>query len=210
MLNKTSSIHSVYLQWCFHRLAEGLICLKLIDAIRAHPELLRPLFVGGQSALTTEEMLRLFEPVLSPPGSNMRRKENLALTFWRDWIIEMESKCIWPKVCINKFVHIFLFYLCVFFRWLSASQSGRIFNFCLFLPRGWIGYHHWAFQKGQNWSFSIYHLKIEFQECILRQTRAVWCWRCLFTTLTKILWASWNQASNSLQHLGFCKKNKLK
>ncbi|XP_035990293.1 G2/M phase-specific E3 ubiquitin-protein ligase-like [Fundulus heteroclitus] len=71
------------------QLIEGLDCLKVAEAMRAHPDILRPIFVSGHAQLTVQSMMTLFETVFSPPGSNARRRENLTLTFWRDWLIEV-------------------------------------------------------------------------------------------------------------------------
>lgn len=71
------------------RLVEGLDYLKVAEAIRAHPNVLRPMFIHGQDKLKVEDILGLFKAVLSPPGSNARRSEGLTLTFWNDWLIEV-------------------------------------------------------------------------------------------------------------------------
>ncbi|XP_041830515.1 G2/M phase-specific E3 ubiquitin-protein ligase-like [Melanotaenia boesemani] len=57
--------------------------------MRDHPDVLRPIFISGHSQLTVQSLMTLFEIVLSPPGSNARRSENLTLTFWRDWLIDV-------------------------------------------------------------------------------------------------------------------------
>uniref|UniRef100_A0A087YJY6 HECT domain-containing protein n=1 Tax=Poecilia formosa TaxID=48698 RepID=A0A087YJY6_POEFO len=70
------------------QLLEGLDCLKVAEAMRTHPEILRPIFVSGHNQLTVQNMMSLFDTVFSPLGSNARRAENLTLMFWRDWLIE--------------------------------------------------------------------------------------------------------------------------
>ncbi|KAK5607975.1 hypothetical protein CRENBAI_007263 [Crenichthys baileyi] len=48
-----------------NQLIEGLECLKVAEAMRAYPDVLRPIFVSGHSLLTIQSMVTLFETVLS-------------------------------------------------------------------------------------------------------------------------------------------------
>uniref|UniRef100_A0A3B3XDS4 HECT domain-containing protein n=1 Tax=Poecilia mexicana TaxID=48701 RepID=A0A3B3XDS4_9TELE len=65
--------------------------MKVAEAMRTHPEILRPIFVSGHNQLTVQNMMSLFDTVFSPLGSNARRAENLTLMFWRDWLIEADG-----------------------------------------------------------------------------------------------------------------------
>lgn len=61
------------------------------NAIEAHPEIMRPLFVGGLKAVSLEDLQELFQFNLSPQGSNHRRMENQTKMFWNDWLIEVDE-----------------------------------------------------------------------------------------------------------------------
>lgn len=81
--------------------------------MRAHPEILRPLFVSGQSRLNVQSVISLFETVLSPPGSNARRSENLTITFWRDWLIDVGGK-LFLYVCMIYILYIYVYIIFAF------------------------------------------------------------------------------------------------
>uniref|UniRef100_A0A671XEA4 HECT domain-containing protein n=1 Tax=Sparus aurata TaxID=8175 RepID=A0A671XEA4_SPAAU len=72
-------------------LVDGLKTLGVAEAIEKDPDVLKPLFVGGPKALEVQDLLDLFSPCFSPPGSNRRRQENQALMFWKDWLIEVDG-----------------------------------------------------------------------------------------------------------------------
>ncbi|RXN25305.1 G2 M phase-specific E3 ubiquitin- ligase-like protein [Labeo rohita] len=71
------------------QLTEGLKTLGLADAIKAHPQMLKPLFISGSKPLDVDDILKLFRVNFSCPGSNRRRVENQTVMFWRDWLIEV-------------------------------------------------------------------------------------------------------------------------
>ncbi|KAL7408084.1 hypothetical protein ABVT39_018006 [Epinephelus coioides] len=78
-------------QKALQQLVDGLKTLGVADAIEKDPDVLKPLFVGGPKALEVQDLLDLFSPCFSPPGSNRRRQENQALMFWKDWLIEVDE-----------------------------------------------------------------------------------------------------------------------
>lgn len=83
-------------------MVDGLKTLGVAEAIEKDPDVLKPLFVGGPKALEVQDLLDLFSPCFSPPGSNRRRQENQALMFWKDWLIEVDV-----FFCLFFSIHIF-------------------------------------------------------------------------------------------------------
>lgn len=90
---------------------DGLKTLGVAEAIEKDPDVLKPLFVGGPKALEVQDLLDLFSPCFSPPGSNRRRQENQALMFWKDWLIEVDVFfCLFffkIVLCFKCSIHIF-------------------------------------------------------------------------------------------------------
>ena len=78
--------------WQKNRFQEGLKFGGLYENIAENADNWKHLFVGkGKLQLTAARLTCLFKPNLSPMGSNKRRNESLVLTFWRDWLIEVEG-----------------------------------------------------------------------------------------------------------------------
>nr|XP_055060434.1 G2/M phase-specific E3 ubiquitin-protein ligase-like [Misgurnus anguillicaudatus] len=69
----------------------GLSTLGLAEAIKAHPAQFKPLFVENTQQLSAQDLMDLFQPVLSSLGSNRRREESRVLCYWRDWLIDIEG-----------------------------------------------------------------------------------------------------------------------
>lgn len=72
-----------------YRLAEGLSCMGLLEAVQQHPEVLKRVFVGGGEPLRTEDLLGLFTVHQAPQGGNRRREEDRTIGYWRDWLLEV-------------------------------------------------------------------------------------------------------------------------
>lgn len=62
-----------------------------IDALCQHPGVLAPVLCHMDKRLTATELEQLFIPQLSLAGSNRRTTENLALSFWGDYIMDCEG-----------------------------------------------------------------------------------------------------------------------
>ncbi|KAI2653182.1 G2/M phase-specific E3 ubiquitin-protein ligase [Labeo rohita] len=84
------------------QLTEGLKTLGLADAIKAHPQMLKPLFISGSKPLDVDDILKLFRVNFSCPGSNRRRVENQTVMFWRDWLIEVGGMYCYPCVMFKN------------------------------------------------------------------------------------------------------------
>lgn len=70
---------------------EGLNTLNLAEAIKAHPEPFKALFEENTQRLNAEDLINLFQPVLSIAGSSRRQEESSVLCFWRDLLIDIEG-----------------------------------------------------------------------------------------------------------------------
>ncbi|XP_048066378.1 G2/M phase-specific E3 ubiquitin-protein ligase-like [Megalobrama amblycephala] len=75
----------------FQEFMEGLSTLKLAEAIQAHPEHFKALFVENTEKICAQDLINLFQPVLSIVGSSRRQEESRVLCYWRDWLIDIEG-----------------------------------------------------------------------------------------------------------------------
>ena len=58
--------------------------LNVLVLIKQHPNLFRPLFVFNEIKVTGDMLFDLFQPKLSPKGSNISIKEEAAMMYWLD------------------------------------------------------------------------------------------------------------------------------
>ncbi|XP_030266633.1 G2/M phase-specific E3 ubiquitin-protein ligase-like [Sparus aurata] len=102
-VNSVEDRHSVvaeYLKWyiidrnysVIERFKQGLASLHFLDALCQHPGVLAPVLCHMDKRLTATELEQLFIPQLSLAGSNRRTTENLALSFWGDYIMDCEEQ----------------------------------------------------------------------------------------------------------------------
>lgn len=73
---------------------EGLAALGMLDLLRAHPNLMRPLFLKNLKILTADVMENMFKITLSDPGSNQHNTEIRIVGYWRDFLQDCECKYI--------------------------------------------------------------------------------------------------------------------
>ncbi|XP_046888871.1 uncharacterized protein LOC124475986 [Hypomesus transpacificus] len=73
-----------------NQLKEGLEILDVLRTVRTYPDILKSLFVGGGKPLSASEIMNLFSVVYSECGSNKRAVEEVAVGYWRDWLIDVE------------------------------------------------------------------------------------------------------------------------
>lgn len=75
-----------------NRFQEGLEVGGIFHHMVSNPDQWKHLFVYSSSEnLTAVRLIALFIPKLSAVGSNRRQRESKVLTFWRDWLIEVEG-----------------------------------------------------------------------------------------------------------------------
>lgn len=75
-----------------NRFQEGLEMGGIFHLMVSNPDQWKHLFLHSSSEnLTAARLIALFVPKLSPVGSNRRQRESKVLTFWRDWLIEVEG-----------------------------------------------------------------------------------------------------------------------
>lgn len=74
------------------RFKDGLAICKVGKCLEENPNGWRSLFVHGDDCkLTATQVTQLFKPHFSPEGSNKRSRENLTVSYWRDWLLEVEG-----------------------------------------------------------------------------------------------------------------------
>uniref|UniRef100_A0A673LYI5 HECT domain-containing protein n=1 Tax=Sinocyclocheilus rhinocerous TaxID=307959 RepID=A0A673LYI5_9TELE len=76
------------------RLKTGLETLGVLNAIKEHSSIMEELFCGGPPPLSAASLLDLFSVHYSLKGSNRRALEEVAVTYWRDWIIEFAGESV--------------------------------------------------------------------------------------------------------------------
>ena len=73
------------------RLVDGLKTLGILKLMQQHHHF-RPLLQSTiKPLLTSSQMLKLFQPVWSPNGSNQREKEELIILNWTTYLDEMQG-----------------------------------------------------------------------------------------------------------------------
>jgi hypothetical protein len=77
---------------CENRFQEGLELGGVFHLMVSNPEQWKHLFIHSISEnLTAARIIALFIPKLAAVGSNRRQGESKVLTYWRDWLIEVEG-----------------------------------------------------------------------------------------------------------------------
>ena len=75
----------------FSRLKNGLATLGVFDAMKKYPEEMKTLFVSANLPVTAESVEHEFQPVYSEPGSNRHRVELTVVSWWADFLLELEG-----------------------------------------------------------------------------------------------------------------------
>ena len=75
--------------------------LHVLDAIKQHPEVMRPLFCHEAVKLTAAALENLFQPQLSESGSNLRATENVVYAWWLDYLEEIEGSDCYVIVTVR-------------------------------------------------------------------------------------------------------------
>lgn len=70
---------------------DALQTFGVSNAMEAHDEIIRPLFVGGLKTVNLQDRQELFHFSLSPPVSNHWRVEKQTKIFWKNWLIEVNG-----------------------------------------------------------------------------------------------------------------------
>ena len=65
--------------------------LNVLVLVKQHPNLFRPLFVFNEVKVTGDMLIDLFQPKLSPKGSNIRIKEEAAMMYWLDLLQDIQG-----------------------------------------------------------------------------------------------------------------------
>ncbi len=71
---------------------EGLGTLDVLDVMKQHPAEFESLFCHEGTALSANEVDRIFIPTLDPVGCNTRSRQELVLMHWRDYLQDTEGK----------------------------------------------------------------------------------------------------------------------
>ena len=95
----------MFITECVDRLADGLTILGVLNAIQRHADAMRPFFVHTEDeVLTADTIFQLYTPLgLSAEGSNRRRKEDQTVSWWRDFVLDVEGRVIYRykfKYCL--------------------------------------------------------------------------------------------------------------
>ena len=86
-----------------YRFKDGLSVLGLLEAVKQHPTLFKPLLCFTPEALTADIVANLFQPTMSEPGSNRRTSENVIYSFWLDYLKDSEGDCcLIPSLCYSN------------------------------------------------------------------------------------------------------------
>ncbi|XP_076877235.1 G2/M phase-specific E3 ubiquitin-protein ligase-like [Brachyhypopomus gauderio] len=106
-LEEKGTIVSDYLRWyiidrnscVINRFKEGLSALQFLTALQLYPTLLVPVLCHSEKKLTALQLESLFQPDLSPSGSNRRIREGQTLGYWADYLLDCEEGQ--AAVCVN-------------------------------------------------------------------------------------------------------------
>ena len=93
------------------QLAEGLRLFKVLELLKSYPGTFRSLFVHDPLCkLTAEEMIMLFHPQFSTPGSSRRVIEDDLIQNWNEFlqdvshgIISMWNVYMWYNTIVRRF-----------------------------------------------------------------------------------------------------------
>lgn len=88
--------HQLTADLFFLRFEEGLATLGLLDAMRQHPHVFRPVLTVGTTSLTRDEFAKTFRlpKNLGVGGTNARQVESRYLTYWSQLMQDIEGNCI--------------------------------------------------------------------------------------------------------------------
>ncbi|XP_040904285.1 G2/M phase-specific E3 ubiquitin-protein ligase-like [Toxotes jaculatrix] len=73
------------------RFRDGLTSLQFLTALQQHPTVLAPVLCNSGNSLTVTAIENLFQPELSPIGSNRRAQEDKTRSFWADYLLDCEE-----------------------------------------------------------------------------------------------------------------------
>ncbi|XP_035982736.1 G2/M phase-specific E3 ubiquitin-protein ligase [Fundulus heteroclitus] len=98
-LEEKHSIVNEYLRWyiiernhsAIERFKNGLTTLEFLTALQQHPNVLAPVLCHSETKLSAVDMENLFQPELSPDGSNRRAQENKTASLWADYLFDCEE-----------------------------------------------------------------------------------------------------------------------
>lgn len=65
--------------------------MGVLNAIKEHSSIMEELFCGSPLTLSAASLMDLFTVHYSPRGTYKRPLEEVAVSHWRDWIIEVEG-----------------------------------------------------------------------------------------------------------------------
>nr|XP_006814196.1 PREDICTED: G2/M phase-specific E3 ubiquitin-protein ligase-like [Saccoglossus kowalevskii] len=76
----------------YERFKDGLKTLNVLDSMVRNPRLFKDVFISKETVLTSKLIEDLFVvSVLSPEGSNRRTEEQKIISFWRDFLLDIEE-----------------------------------------------------------------------------------------------------------------------
>ncbi|XP_041837321.1 G2/M phase-specific E3 ubiquitin-protein ligase-like isoform X2 [Melanotaenia boesemani] len=73
------------------RFKDGLASLQFLAALQQYPTVLTPVLCHSNDKLSATDVENIFQPQLSPVGSNMRMLENKTRSFWADYLLDCEG-----------------------------------------------------------------------------------------------------------------------
>ena len=77
------------------QLAEGLSLFRVLELLKSYPRKFQSLFVCDPLCkLTAEQMITLFHPQLSTPGSNRRIIEDDLIQNWNEFLQDVSNEMI--------------------------------------------------------------------------------------------------------------------
>ena len=74
---------------------EGLDVLGMGKLLKAHPSQCRELFTHNPKVVTSYDLNKLFLPILSEKGSNMREKEEAIVMNQKDYIYDQDKLTVY-------------------------------------------------------------------------------------------------------------------
>ncbi|XP_041837325.1 G2/M phase-specific E3 ubiquitin-protein ligase-like isoform X6 [Melanotaenia boesemani] len=74
-----------------YRFKDGLASLQFLAALQQYPTVLTPVLCHSNDKLSATDVENIFQPQLSPVGSNMRMLENKTRSFWADYLLDCED-----------------------------------------------------------------------------------------------------------------------
>uniref|UniRef100_A0A1A8NZW8 HECT domain-containing protein n=4 Tax=Nothobranchius TaxID=28779 RepID=A0A1A8NZW8_9TELE len=98
-LQEKHSVIKDYLRWyildknhrAIERFKDGLSSLQFLTALQQHPAVLTPVLCQSNEKLSAAGIEDLFQPQLSPGGSNRRTQEDQTRSFWGDYLLDCEE-----------------------------------------------------------------------------------------------------------------------